>query len=1826
MKTGAKKVAPVFAFSLILIVIFFSCKNPLVSVIESEVAVAVTPPEVSSVFPEGGSANVAVSTNFISIEFTKSIAPATVSSSSIIVTDSSGVKVSGSWTVNDKTVTFTPNGLLSYSETYTITVTEALLDTDANPMAETYSWSFTTGIAPDSTKPEISAVIVNSGAPWSNSLTVTVAITATDNNAIAQMNINNTGWMAYSATSSYTLPAGEGSRTLSVRVKDGSGNESDAYDGSINIDTKAPVITNFLINNGASATNSSTVTLEVFVTDEDSSGVNQFRYRLGGGSWQSWQDLTEDAGRGSGEVSSVALGAALGEEQLIEVQASDDAGNVSLTANSSILFEQTPPSVISFNWPSDSTPFPYNGSLLRMIFDEEMSPSSFGSTDFTLYNLDTSADVPGTINFSSEGDAQNNIVELWGLELDPNTQYRVTLTNTVEDIAGNAIGGAVKTWFFSTGDAVDTEPPSGPVTLTSAGTVAILPSGSTATDSQSITLDLSQIHDDYNIPWGIKIWGDNNGGEALFEQDASWLAWPGATHGWTLSASSGTKYILYKLLDSAGNESENPHQIKVILDNSVDPVISSVSINGGEAYTNAADRKVTIDITASDEHSGVEYMMISNDSGFSGAVWEPFLPTISDWVLENSEVQQDIYIKVKDYLGEVSDGDTAYSGPGTSITLDLTEPVISWNTDLILISDDTQLGEGSAGSDYYQWTDTHGIAEFLWEKQSGTGSLYFNAADGGGSLNNGTEIEEPWALASGEGTYFVKLTLTDNAGNTANSSIPFEWDTTAPADIANLTVSTYDTTGQPTWTWDAVADADFYRTSYVPGFSPYIDVPSNSFTPNSPLTPDDDWILYAKAYDNAGNSSDPLNATVTVDTAAPTINATVAEPVIINSYTSGYEETLAFDGTDGSIINGGTNPTAIASIQWSKASGSGNLAFGSSTLNTTTISASADDTYLVRLTVTDQAGNYSYADISLLRDITIPGTPAVTGPDITPSQNPTWIWTSGGGGSGYYRYRLNGGSYEYTYFTYYTGSSLADKTFHTLEVWEQDPALNWSLAGSKTIEVDSDAQTPPILSIEDGLPALRNTNSIRWKASTGAPGSAAVDAYRWQVNSLDPGTWNVVLTSLPDEPSTANIPSAGLSGLADGSYRLYVEERKDAVWQEAKRASHTIVVDTTAPSQPILSSPGLTTGDADRTATPDLTPSWSWSSGGGGGNGKYSYQLTRTHNANGTADGTVQISWTSDTTVTGYTPTSRTNGTYKFEVKERDNAGNWSDVSYALVTVDNVYPTLSSVTIRALSNHPDDTSDVYTNDEIVDVDITGNITSELNSAYNRPVQINIYDYNVYTWDDYTSPWDENAPTAETVRVTLPSTNGDRKVYIRLRDEAGNLTTYIYDDIILDIVAPSGTYSINNGSATTPSLSNYLTLSASDNLSGAEDLEFRTYHGGWNDYQPYSTSVLSDYQFSETAGNKITYVQYRDAAGNLSGAIRDDIELEVAEPIYARKGYYSTGATRVYFEPVTEPAGTANTYYFTYYSTDAGANPNADPESVEPLGSTTSTLYDYVSGIPKGVKLYFWVQAYNADTGGFGPYSSTNVMGYSANATIIYSTDPSRAEELRELLEDDQDIAGDTRVFGTMPDWTVMKLSVDDISSTYVTDLPETNRISGFPIILTPGASYTLRTDDGKIRNLASTGRGLIAMGYYGASVIYRVDYNWTAWGLSGTRPADITGQMTLTSAMSAKTRPSSSSEDVWFTPLYYDVLYNSYRESSIAVNIFTASTGRRGVYILGGANPLGGAIYAGDVDSTAHFPVVRQGDYCVFSYYEVPNVLRTGEVFFINLVARMDDF
>lgn len=100
-----------------------------------------------------------------------------------------------------------------------------------------------------------------------------------------------------------------------------------------------------------------------------------------------------------------------------------------------------------------------------------------------------------------------------------------------------------------------------------------------------------------------------------------------------------------------------------------------------------------------------------------------------------------------------------------------------------------------------------------------------------------------------------------------------------------------------------------------------------------------------------------------IDTAAPTVEA-------------GSNQTRNASFTQNATASDATSD--IASYLWTKQSGPGTITFGTAMAEDTTISASQDGTYVIRLAITDIAGNSAYDEVTLEWDTSGPGTPSAS--------------------------------------------------------------------------------------------------------------------------------------------------------------------------------------------------------------------------------------------------------------------------------------------------------------------------------------------------------------------------------------------------------------------------------------------------------------------------------------------------------------------------------------------------------------------------------------------------------------------------------------------------------------------------------------------------------------------------------------------------------------------------------------------------------------------------------------------------------------------------------
>jgi len=118
---------------------------------------------------------------------------------------------------------------------------------------------------------------------------------------------------------------------------------------------------------------------------------------------------------------------------------------------------------------------------------------------------------------------------------------------------------------------------------------------------------------------------------------------------WTLDGGDGVKTVYSRIMDAAGNISSIISDT-IELDTSVGTEFG-LSINGGAIFTN--DTEVVIIIST---QSGTSDILLSNDGGFSGASWEPYVSQKSWTITQYGDyvIPRVVYIRYRDVLGNIS--------------------------------------------------------------------------------------------------------------------------------------------------------------------------------------------------------------------------------------------------------------------------------------------------------------------------------------------------------------------------------------------------------------------------------------------------------------------------------------------------------------------------------------------------------------------------------------------------------------------------------------------------------------------------------------------------------------------------------------------------------------------------------------------------------------------------------------------------------------------------------------------------------------------------------------------------------------------------------------------------------------------------------------------------------------------------------------------------------------------------------------------------------------------------------------------------------------------
>ena len=177
--------------------------------------------------------------------------------------------------------------------------------------------------------PITGSVVINGNASMTNSTAVTLSLNwgGGAGTGVVRMRLSSdgatwTGWLPLQKTFPYTLPAGDGYKTVRVQYLDSTNGRSTTFSDYILLDSTPPTGT-ISINDGAFTTNTPSVTLKLTWSDLGS-GVTRMRFSDNGSNWSAWTAPTGSY--------AYTLPADLG-YHTVRVQFADRAGNVSTVFN-----------------------------------------------------------------------------------------------------------------------------------------------------------------------------------------------------------------------------------------------------------------------------------------------------------------------------------------------------------------------------------------------------------------------------------------------------------------------------------------------------------------------------------------------------------------------------------------------------------------------------------------------------------------------------------------------------------------------------------------------------------------------------------------------------------------------------------------------------------------------------------------------------------------------------------------------------------------------------------------------------------------------------------------------------------------------------------------------------------------------------------------------------------------------------------------------------------------------------------------------------------------------------------------------------------------------------------------------------------------------------------------------------------------------------------------------------------------------------------------------------------------------------------------------------
>ncbi|MDI5879755.1 Ig-like domain-containing protein [Enterobacter sp. EC-ML559] len=836
----------------------------------------------------------------------------------------------------------------------------------------------------------------------------------------------------------------------------------------------------------------------------------------------------------------------------------------------------------------------------------------------------------------------------------------------------------------------------------------------------------------------------------------------------------------------------------------------------------------------------------------------------------------------------VSDAAGNPGSAGKAITLDTTPPTVSFNV--------------VAGDDVINSVE-HGQAQIVSGTATGASvgdkvvitigsNQYTTTVDASGKWSVGVPASVISALT--DGTVTLSATITDSAGNSSTQTHDVVVNTASVALTVN-TLSGDDVINAAEAGASLVingSSAQFASGTQVTitlnGKSYTVTIQSDgSWTTTVPaadvgtLADGASYQVSVSAQDSAGNSASATH-TISVDTTAPVVSigklsvddmlnaAEAQQPLTVHGSSS------AEAGQTVTVTLGGKTYTALVGSD------------GTWTLDVPAadLAALSQGALTVTASVNDKAGNSGQTTHTLTVDTIAPAVTISTVADddivnnaeqlagqtisgTTTAEQGQTVTVSFNGHSYQATVAANGSWSVFVPGRDFLGLSDGD---YTITATVSDKAGN---PGSATHDVTLNGDVPTIaintFAQDDIVNAAEHGTPLVISGTTDAPAGQTVtitlNGKTYTATVQNDGTWSYT------------VGSADVTALADGGSYVINAQVSNAIGNSVSD-NHTVTVDLTAPSMGISidslqNDTGLSANDFITNDSQVVV------------NGSLTAQLGNNEKAQISLDG--GVTWI-DLTVTGTTwrytdGRTLTDGTYQYQVRVIDNAGNVGATDSQDVVIDLTKPAAATITVDSVSQDTGlSDSDFITSDN--QISLKGTLGAALGSGDHAQISLD----GGATWTDVSV-----SGLSWTYIDGRTLTDGDYNYQLRVIDDAGNISATTSQVVTIDTVAPdaSKTIAIDSISDDTGlSSSDFITRDTSLTLHGSlgatlADGEYAqiSIDGGVTWQNVIVTGNSWYYVDGRTLGNQTYdyYVRVVDAAGNVGASAHQQVTVDTVAP-------------------------------------------------------------------------------------------------------------------------------------------------------------------------------------------------------------------------------------------------------------------------------------------------------------------------------------------------------